>query len=567
MQIKPVSPEAIETALKIFDNEWRDSKEYAGWEKNKNYLHAISHGTRLYPPKKVISLATGMPTNSFYGGAPSNNYLSARGFTIVLLRPEVAKLIPTFVVGKLYKRATDIHQLYGGSAQSGISSSAMTDAIFLFTGDSGQQYGYKDGPTLDDDGNVIYLYTGEGQAGDMQFTRGNLSIAEHSASGRALHLFHALGKSLPCRYLGEYVYAGHEIKIGKDKNLNDRKVIVFHLVSVVDAERFEDFIDAPGNETSTAENNLAEARKRALAAINTANPGDKHGVRNLYKRSRAVREYVLLRAKGICESCGKPAPFQRVNGSPYLEPHHTTRVSDGGPDHPAYVGAICPTCHREIHYGIDGANKNAALQRHLFEVEALGFSELIEKIDHAINAFQLRQLNLDSDFLSAIRISSDMEHTSAVASGYLQMITIDSSIKKGESKKLSNLTINIKKVFRDTAAAIIGGQIFTALAPAPALPLLLAAFGLCISLSEHSEVAVDHDHTLVVYALWKNVDRENQISMVDAFEVSKQAFSIRQLQPLTQKDFGFIMNDLKNLKFIKVAGNTVELLEKVTFSR
>jgi hypothetical protein len=52
MQIKPVSPEAIETALQMFDSKWRDSKEYVGWENNKNYLHAISHGVGSTRRKK-----------------------------------------------------------------------------------------------------------------------------------------------------------------------------------------------------------------------------------------------------------------------------------------------------------------------------------------------------------------------------------------------------------------------------------------------------------------------------------------------------------------------------------
>lgn len=88
MQIRPVTAEAIETALFKFDGEWRDSKEYAGWEVNKNYLHAILHHGRLYPPKKIISIATELPIISFYGGGPSNRYLSERGFTIVPLRPD-----------------------------------------------------------------------------------------------------------------------------------------------------------------------------------------------------------------------------------------------------------------------------------------------------------------------------------------------------------------------------------------------------------------------------------------------------------------------------------------------
>lgn len=369
MQIKPVSPEAIETALQIFDNKWRDSKEYIGWENNKNYLHAISHGGRLYPPKRIISIATDMPVNSFYGGAPSNNYLVARGFKIVATRSAIIKPIPKFVIGKLYNRANDIHQVYGGNTQSGISSSATTDAIFLFTGDNGEQYGYKDGLTLDADGNVVYLYTGEGQVGDMQFTRGNLAITEHSATGRALHLFHAMGKGKPYRYIGEYMYSGHELKQGEDKHSNIRRVIVFHLVSVADAEKFENSTAETDDQNSLAESDLAEARRRAIAATITTEPNGAHGIRNLYKRSRAVRDYVFLRAKGICELCKNPAPFKRPDGSPYLEPHHTTRVSDGGPDHPAHVGAICPACHREIHYGENGKAKNEVLRAYLLTIE------------------------------------------------------------------------------------------------------------------------------------------------------------------------------------------------------
>jgi hypothetical protein len=61
-----------------------------------------------------------------------------------------------------------------------------------------------------------------------------------------------------------------------------------------------------------------------------------------------VKAYVLRRANGCCEACGEEAPFVRKDGTPYLEPHHTRRVADGGPDHPAWVAAICPTCHRQI---------------------------------------------------------------------------------------------------------------------------------------------------------------------------------------------------------------------------
>jgi 5-methylcytosine-specific restriction enzyme A len=97
------------------------------------------------------------------------------------------------------------------------------------------------------------------------------------------------------------------------------------------------------------------------AATEAAAAAEVDAKKIVYQRSKAVRAYVLARANGSCESCHEPAPFARKDGTPYLEPHHTRRVSDGGPDHPRWVGGICPNCHTEIHFGKDGAAKNSAL--------------------------------------------------------------------------------------------------------------------------------------------------------------------------------------------------------------
>ena len=43
----------------------------------------------------------------------------------------------------------------------------------------------------------------------------------------------------------------------------------------------------------------------------------------------------------------------KTDGSPYLEPHHITRLADNGPDHPAKVIALCPNCHRKAHSSQD----------------------------------------------------------------------------------------------------------------------------------------------------------------------------------------------------------------------
>lgn len=71
-----------------------------------------------------------------------------------------------------------------------------------------------------------------------------------------------------------------------------------------------------------------------------------------YKRNPDVVIEVLDRAKGICEKCNKPAPFKRrKDNTPYLEVHHKDKLSDGGDDSVENSIAVCPNCHRELHYG------------------------------------------------------------------------------------------------------------------------------------------------------------------------------------------------------------------------
>lgn len=103
---------------------------------------------------------------------------------------------------------------------------------------------------------------------------------------------------------------------------------------------------------------LEELREKALAAAIAGPEATAGASRTIYQRSAAVKAYVLARANGVCEACGDQAPFKRKDGKHYLEPHHTDMLADGGPDHPDHVAAICPNCHREIHYGENGKSLN-----------------------------------------------------------------------------------------------------------------------------------------------------------------------------------------------------------------
>lgn len=71
-----------------------------------------------------------------------------------------------------------------------------------------------------------------------------------------------------------------------------------------------------------------------------------------YKRNPDVIVAVLDRANGICERCHKPAPFYRASdNTPYLEVHHVIPLSENGDDTVENAIALCPNCHREMHFG------------------------------------------------------------------------------------------------------------------------------------------------------------------------------------------------------------------------
>lgn len=71
-----------------------------------------------------------------------------------------------------------------------------------------------------------------------------------------------------------------------------------------------------------------------------------------FVRNPDVVAEVLIRAAGVCEKCLNRAPFKRKrDDTPYLEVHHIKRLADGGEDTVKNAQALCPNCHRELHYG------------------------------------------------------------------------------------------------------------------------------------------------------------------------------------------------------------------------
>ncbi|GAB2730664.1 HNH endonuclease [Comamonas sediminis] len=92
--------------------------------------------------------------------------------------------------------------------------------------------------------------------------------------------------------------------------------------------------------------------KRQEIPIGNRNPGTTRTEVTQFIRDPAVKAWVLKQAAGICECCGAYAPFENTDGQPFLEVHHVRKLAAGGSDTVSNAVALCPNCHRAMHYGI-----------------------------------------------------------------------------------------------------------------------------------------------------------------------------------------------------------------------
>jgi len=73
-----------------------------------------------------------------------------------------------------------------------------------------------------------------------------------------------------------------------------------------------------------------------------------------YPRNSTLKNYIKRRSNYACEmpSC-KYKGFRKENGEPYIEIHHVVPLSEGGEDSIYNTVALCPNCHRALHYSND----------------------------------------------------------------------------------------------------------------------------------------------------------------------------------------------------------------------
>ena len=130
----------------------------------------------------------------------------------------------------------------------------------------------------------------------------------------------------------------------------------------------EDF--APTADEATLERRAAKLEKQPLKGEpkGIVKPKQTQATGNSYVRDPEVRAWVRKQAKGICEGCRQPAPFEK-DGRPFLEVHHVKHLAQEGSDRPSNAVALCPNCHRRCHHSSDRDEFTASLYKKVKRLE------------------------------------------------------------------------------------------------------------------------------------------------------------------------------------------------------
>jgi len=223
-------------------------------------------------------------------------------------------------------------------------------------------------------GNTLH-YTGMGLAGDQSLTfMQNKTLAESNTNGIEVHLFEVNRPQV-------YTYAGRVRLDAKpyqedqpDNKGKTRKVWIFPLklisggIPVVSVENFEKLQTRRQRQARRLSDK--EIRSRAEKARRRA--GQRRVLDIRYERDQYIVENAKRRAKGKCDLCSSPAPFNGKDGDAYLETHHIIWLAKGGEDSISNTVALCPNCHRRMHV-LDLAQDRAIL------IAAVSSHELVEK--------------------------------------------------------------------------------------------------------------------------------------------------------------------------------------------
>lgn len=189
---------------------------------------------------------------------------------------------------------------------------------------------------------LVFAY--DSDSGDYIF-RG-VFVGNNLATKERSHIFTRIATKV--RLLGNPV---HDIEILDEDYSYLEMPHKFEKPNGVETDIIEPLDSSHSQEEQETQAALMDSDSLRVAAEKhcTKTPIEKEVMITQYRRDAYIAEYAKQRANGICQLCGKEAPFHDLKGRPYLESHHIIWISKGGEDSIQNTVALCPNCHKKMH--------------------------------------------------------------------------------------------------------------------------------------------------------------------------------------------------------------------------
>ncbi len=308
------SREELIEAMRRFDAELRSSKRFLGWEKKQNYKYAILYNDKLYPPKEIVRLATGMTGKQLRGGigpTDSNAYISKREFDIIELQSDRNQ---PWVRDELIL-ALDLY-LSTRPSPPGKTSQSIARLSELLN-KLGQMLGHRDYQNYRNPSGV-YMKLMNFRALDPDYTReGKVGLAR-GGKGDATVWNEFAADPARCHKVAQAIQATIEA--------DDTAQPLFQAAA-------DDDYEAPEGRLLTVQHQRRERRPELV---------------------KKKKQKVLERTGHLlCEAC--QFDFSKTYGSRgegFIECHHTKPLSEAGAEAKTRLddlALLCSNCHRMIH--------------------------------------------------------------------------------------------------------------------------------------------------------------------------------------------------------------------------
>jgi HNH endonuclease len=241
--------------------------------------------------------------------------------------PSMSVTFASIKVGSKWDRK-QLAELWGYNGRQGLDHGIVTpkndNKIILFITHEKQSHSKQFTDMLE--GNTVQM---DGQPSHRTDDR----LIQAAERGDEIHLFYRDRPLQPFTYFGKVYLQSHEIHTDQSSKFT------FHL-----PDQQKETQQPPFDPINSTINDIPSA------PIGCEAPGRTPTNSSRYQRDDKVRSFVIEQAKGICEYCNELG-FLRPDGTHYLEAHHIIALADQGPDEVGNVIALCPSDHREAHYG------------------------------------------------------------------------------------------------------------------------------------------------------------------------------------------------------------------------